>query len=54
MGWDMGGYERYCVECVGLIWAGGFGVIWVDFVLRLVGDLCDFVYVIWMMHCMIL
>ena len=54
MGWDMGGYERYCVECVGWIWAGGFGVLWVDFILRLVGDLCDFVYVNWIMYCMIL
>ena len=54
MVWDMGSYERYCVGCIGLIWAGGFGVILVDFVLRLVGDLCDFVYVSWMMYCMIL
>ena len=45
MVWDMGSYERYCVECIGWIWAGGFGVILVDFMLRLVGDLCDFVYV---------
>ena len=54
MVWDMGGYERYCVECVGLIWAGGVEMLWVGFVLRLVGDLCDFVYVGWMMYCMIL
>ena len=45
MGWDMGGYERYCVGCIGWIWAGGVEMLWVGFVLRLVGDLCDFVYV---------
>ena len=44
MVWDMGSYERYCVGCIGWIWAGGFGVLLVDFVLRLVGDLCDFVW----------
>ena len=54
MVWDMGSYERYCIGCIGWIWAGGFGVLWVDFVLRLVGDLCDFVYVSWMMYYMIL
>ena len=54
MVWYMGSYERYCAGCIGWIWAGGFGVILVDFMLRLVGDLCDFVYVNWMMHCMIL
>ena len=54
MVWDMGSYEEYCVECVGWIWAGGFGMLWVDFVLILVGDLCDFVYVNWIMYCMIL
>ena len=42
---DMGSYERYCGECVGLIWAGWFEMLLVDFVLILVGDLCDFVYV---------
>ena len=41
---DMGSYERYCVECIGWIWAGVFEMLWVDFVLRLVGDLCDFVW----------
>ena len=40
---NMGSYERYCCGYVGLIWAGEFGVLLVDFVLRLVGDLCDFV-----------
>ena len=45
MVWDMGGYERYCVEYVSWIWAGGVEMLWVEFVLRLVGDLCDFVYV---------
>ena len=43
MVWDMGSYERYCAGCISCIWAGGFGVILVDFVLRLVEDLCDFV-----------
>ena len=42
--WDMGSYERYCVGCIGWIWTGGFGMLLVDFVLRLVGDLCDFVW----------
>ena len=23
MVWDMGSYERYCVGCIGWIWAGG-------------------------------
>ena len=46
MVWDMGSYERYCDGFIGWISGGGFGVILVDFVLRLVGDLCDFVYVI--------
>ena len=46
MVWDMGGYERYCVEYVSWIWAGGVEVLLVDFVLRLVGDLCGSVYVI--------
>ena len=50
----MGSYERYCVGCIGWIWSGGFGVLLVDFVLRLVGDLCDFVYVSLMIYCMIL
>ena len=54
MVWDMGSYERYCAGFIGWIWGGGFGVILVDFVLRLVGDLCDFVYVNWIMYCMIL
>ena len=54
MVWDIGSYERYCVGFIGWIWGGGFGVIWVDFVLRLVGDLCDFVYVSQMMYYMIL
>ena len=54
MVWDMGGYEEYCVECVGCIWAGGVEMLLVYFVLRLVGDLCDFVYVSWIMYCMIL
>ena len=54
MVWYMDSYERYCCGYVGLIWAGGFDVLLVDFMLRLVGDLCDFVYVIWMMYCMIL
>ena len=44
MVWYMGSYERYCVGCIGWIWAGGFEMLWVDFVLRLVGDLCDFVW----------
>ena len=44
MAWDMGGYERYCDECVGWIWAGGVEMLLVDFVLRLVGDLYDFVW----------
>ena len=44
MVWYMGSYERYCVECIGWIWAGGFEMLVVDFVLRLVGDLCDFVW----------
>ena len=43
MVWDMGGYERYCVGVIGWIWAGGVEMLWVDFVLRLVGDLYDFV-----------
>ena len=54
MVWDMGSYERYCDECVDWIWAGVVEMLWVDFVLRLVGDLCDFVYVNWIMYCMIL
>ena len=54
MVWYMGSYERYCDGLIGWIWAGGFGVLLVDFVLRLVGDLCDFVYVNWMMYYMIL
>ena len=54
MVWDMSSYERYCAGCIGWIWAGGFGVLLMDFVLRLVGDLCDFVYVNWMMYYMIL
>ena len=44
MVWDMGSYERYCAGCIGWIWAGGFEMLLVDFVLRLVGDLCDFVW----------
>ena len=44
MVWDMGSYERYCVGCIGWIWAGGVEMLLVDFVLRLVGDLCDFVW----------
>ena len=44
MVWYMGSYERYCDGLIGWIWAGGFGVLLVDFVLRLVGDLCDFVW----------
>ena len=54
MVWYMDGYERYCVGFIGWIWAGGFGVLLVDFVLRLMGDLCDFVYVSLMMYYMIL
>ena len=52
--WDMGSYERYWVGCIGWIWAGGVEMLLVDFVLRLVRDLCDFVYVSWMMYYMIL
>ena len=44
MVWYMGSYERYCVGCIGWIWAVGFEMLLVDFVLRLVGDLCDFVW----------
>ena len=44
MVWDMGGYERYCVEYVSWIWAGGVEMLLVDFVLRLVEVLCDFVW----------
>ena len=44
MVWYMGSYERYCAGCIGLIWAGGVEMLWMYFVLRLVGDLCDFVW----------
>ena len=44
MVWYMGSYEIYCVGFISWIWAGGFDVLLVNFVLRLVGNLCDFVW----------
>ena len=44
MVWYMGSYERYCIGCIGWICAGGIEMLLVDFVLRLVGYLCDFVW----------
>ena len=44
MVWDIGSYEIYCTGYVGLIWAEGVEMLWVNFVLIFVGDLCDFVW----------